>query len=81
VPDNPVTRCVVPGCAHWTRRFAAGWEWVCGTHWRLVDSELKALRVRIGRKYGRQGRRYWRFENLVWRRMKRQAIERAVGIG
>ena len=36
--------------------------------WRLVDIERRAAR------------RWWAAENLIWRKMKRQAIERAAGL-
>lgn len=69
-------------------------EWICGEHWRLVDQRLKRLRTAIRRraerlKTGAEYRRGWVHPRLVnalgsqrriWRKMKRQAIERAMGI-
>lgn len=66
-------RCCVPFCRRTTRN-DRGWdEWLCAAHWKLVDTDIKALRRRARRK-GRQ-----RLDNMLWRRAKRQAIERALG--
>ena len=73
----PRIGCAVPFCRRGSRTFQPGWEFLCATHWRLVDRELKRLRTRV--KRSRRGDRYARFEALIWRRMKQQAIERAAG--
>lgn len=85
------TPCCVPFC----RRSTAGrWKgFICGPHWRLVDRDLKQLRSRLRRRFMKRGEvvtipRGWRFltdraariENGIWRRMVRQAIERATGV-
>lgn len=81
----PRTSCIVPFCRR-TSTVMPG-EWVCGEHWRLVDRGLKRVRTRLIRRWRRNGR--WdapdhavdRTLNAIWRRMKRQAIERASGVG
>jgi hypothetical protein len=66
--------CCVPFCRRTTP--AGGWaEWLCPRHWRLVDAEIKALRRRVRRK-GRH-----RLDDMLWRRAKRQAIDRALSGG
>lgn len=74
----PRLPCAVPYCRRGSTRFPPGWEFLCGIHWRLVDKALKRLRTKARRK--REGARYNRLEALIWRKMKRQAIERAAGI-
>lgn len=85
------TSCSVPFC----RRSTAGvWKgFICGPHWRLVDRDLKRLRTRVRQRYMRLGEvvtipRGWRCltdraaraDNGIWRRMVRQAAERAAGL-
>lgn len=90
----PLSRCCVPFCTHTSRTFAPGHEWVCRDHWRLIDPELKRLRTRMVKRYVREGRvekgagvyncqrhSAWLTLGGWWRRAKRQAIERAAGIG
>jgi hypothetical protein len=48
-----------------------GLEIICPKHYRLVDRGLKRLR----RQATRAGK--WGLVHLCWRRMRRQAIERA----
>ena len=83
-------QCCVPFCRR-TRAYdrpadavegARPTEWICGDHWLLVD---KAKRRVWGRIRGR-----WRrfgppaaanaIEDRLWARLKREAIERAMGI-
>ena len=66
-------RCIVPFC---TRTTGANHheEWICPGHWRLTDSQLR--------------RRFFLFNRRnrpdlaarMWERLKKQAIERAMGI-
>jgi hypothetical protein len=69
-------------------------EMICGKHYRLVDSKLKKLRARIkarNRRNLKPGRirsvlinlrilRAHETDDQIWLRMKKQAIERAMGI-
>ena len=72
--------CLVPGCRH-TRGdrkgdpILPGMEWICAEHWRLVPRPLKAIRTRARRK-GKGGAVLAR----LWRRIRREAIERAMGL-
>lgn len=79
-PRFPRRGCAVPGCRRTSELFRN--EWLCADHWRLVDRSLKTYRTRHLRKLSRAGyaTRWRRAENLIWRRMKRQAIERAAGL-
>lgn len=77
--------CEVPFCGRTTpaRRLAEKGhdEWICGTHWRLVDPTLKALKRRVERKLVCQGDAApprlrviaWR----IWQEAKQQAIGNA----
>lgn len=73
----PRTSCIVPFCPRTSTLFPN--EWACGDHWRLVDRSLKAFRTRHLKHLERTAsrRRWSTAEALIWRRMKRQAIERA----
>lgn len=79
--------CEVPFC----RRTSTRWpdEWLCCDHWRLVDRSLKLYRTRRLKQLRQRAEqtlewkdwmRLRRASHLIWRRMKRQAIERALGI-
>lgn len=88
------TSCMVPGCRRHTARYGnSDVEWLCVDHWRLVDPALKRFRTKLVRRYIRKGELtqeplYWRAHSRrarrmltsIWRRMKRQAIERAAGL-
>lgn len=43
-PVYPLSRCCVPFCRRWSKRFET--EWLCGEHWRLVDRGLKRFRTK-----------------------------------
>lgn len=79
--------CLVPFCGRTSARRWA--EWLCGDHYRLVDGDLKRLRIRNRRRWtaivasdGAPSRRLRceTIERAIWSRMKRQAIERAAGL-
>lgn len=72
----PRVPCLVPGCGCGATCYPPepGLEIICPKHYRLVDRALKALR-RKSNRYGRG-----RLTDLCWRKMRRQAIERAMGI-
>lgn len=88
-PRYPRTSCCVPFCRRTSTLFRD--EWVCGEHWRLVDRSLKRLRSTLRRRWVKRWRAaqyrrrvdlniaWRRVEAAIWRRMKRQAIERAAG--
>jgi len=77
---------VVPFCRRTSTLFRG--EWVCVEHWRMVDPALRRLRGRLVRRWRRLGwldepgrwRAVERAYEGWWRRVKRQAIERAAGI-
>lgn len=83
---SPRIRCVVPHCRRTAKRKEEymGYEVriICARHWSLVDrrrrrlyAKLRKLSKRIG--WTDQMTKLWRAN---WRRMEKQAIERAVGI-
>lgn len=69
----PRIPCVVPFCRCGATCYPPGYEIICPKHYRLVDRGLKALR----RKARRRGKE--RLDDMLWQRIKRQAIERASG--
>jgi hypothetical protein len=74
--------CVVPGCRRTIARAKLDPkhdQYLCQPHFSLVDKALKRLRGRVLRKYG-AGNYAHRLDCRIWRRMVRQAIERAAGI-
>lgn len=77
-PRYPRTGCVVPFCRRTSTLFPS--EWICGDHWRLVDRSLKMFRTKRLKAAQRNRKRWERLERATWRRMKRQAIERALGL-
>lgn len=90
----PRSTCCVFGCRRTSTKYRG--EWVCGPHYRLVDTALKRTRIRLrarhrkafaaaqraadGPAVERICSAWDRMENAVWRRMMRQATERALGI-
>ena len=74
--------CEVPFCGRTTaaRRLTEKGhdEWICGTHWRLVDPRLKALKRRVERKLACQGDkappRLRRIAWRIWEKAKAQAV-------
>lgn len=85
--------CCVPHCRRSTARFESG-EIICEKHYRLVDRKLKKRRARVRARDKRNhqpGRiitaliklrilRAAQTDAMIWERMKKQAIERAMGI-
>lgn len=92
--ERPATAripCVVPFC----RRTKAddsdgvlvdgGWlpfdEWICGAHWRLIAPRLRKRHAAAKRRLRAQrDARTARLMQWLWRRCRRQAIERAGGL-
>ncbi len=66
--------CAVPGCAR-TRKPGAHTEFICSTHWPMTDRKLRRVMFRA-RKRGEV-----ETDCMAWRKLKRQAIERAAGVG
>lgn len=84
-------RCCVPYCRRTFKRSADHddeTETMCGKHYRLADPLLRAKRSTINRRRtAALNRMNWplvdrltRISNFMWRKIKRQAIERALGI-
>jgi hypothetical protein len=77
--------CCVPFCRR-TRKNELGFsEWICGDHWREIPKPYRRTWGRLRRTLRRgyspaeipalEARRY-----RLWSRVKRAAIERAVGL-
>lgn len=87
-------RCLVPFCRH-TRGdrkgdpVRQGMEWICGEHWMPLPKVERRVYSRARRRVlarwpEREGdveyARAWHAFDRVWSRLKRLAIERALGI-
>jgi len=76
---------VVPGCAR-TRgdrkgdRITPGMEWVCHDHWQAIPRPIRSIYSRAKRRAKRLGDHWWPAANRLWSRVKREAIERGIGI-
>lgn len=73
----------MPGC----RRTFAGSdpEIICGKHYRLADKHLRQRATWLRRRYNRtrshrEAERIYRLFDANWARIRRQAIERALGL-
>jgi len=79
--------CVVPFCpgGFTVETTDSSTEAICRDHWRLVDKALKAARTRQRREaeedVDEAGPSHAAVDHHYWGRMRRQAIERAAGIG
>jgi hypothetical protein len=74
--------CCIVGCRRTFKNDRGYVEFMCGNHYRLADSTLRRLRTKVARRAKHQG---WTQHNLtiddwLWRRIKRQATERAMGL-
>ena len=72
--------CCVPFCRR-TRLNPGFNEWICGKHWAVIAKDRRRVYGRLKGRWRRFGdprdqARAWR----IWDRLKREAIERAVGI-
>jgi hypothetical protein len=70
-------QCLVPFCRRTIRRTALPPEhneWICGKHWTVTSVTWRRRRA----LFRRRGRRD--LEAMMWKRLKRQAIERAAGL-
>ncbi len=76
--------CCVPHCRR-TRGDRKGdpvsrySEWICGDHYKLVDKELKLRRRQLRRRHGDTPRGRWA-DDVMWAKIRKQAIERGLGI-
>ena len=84
-------RCSVPYCRRTYGNPDGYAEWLCGEHYRLADPSLRMRKTAYMRKLRAAERRcdpasieraerLLHIANFVWRKIKRQAIERALGI-
>jgi hypothetical protein len=80
-------RCLVPGCRRTRdlgREPTERDEWICGKHWPLVSRALRAKGAGLRRRWRRAGpkerERIAAALRWIWREMKRQATERAMGL-
>jgi hypothetical protein len=57
-------------------------EWLCQTHYGAVEIKLKHQRAALRRRNIKRldAERYVATDDRMWRRIKKQAIERAAGI-
>ena len=80
VPPDRIA-CCVPGCGRTYKREHYN-EVICGDHWRLGDRRKRSMISRVRRRGNRLGwtrgrlALFW----MLWKALKAQVIERAVGI-
>ena len=81
--------CCVPFCNRTAARlrYPDAEEIICGKHYRLASAVLRRRLTKVRRlsrriRAGDEGklRQSWHLDNELWRRIKRQAIELAVGL-
>lgn len=76
------TPCIVPHCGI-TAPHEPHLEIICRKHWRLTDARLRRRFMRMKRLIKRGDTRtekLQRLEGLLWKKLKTQALERAMGI-
>jgi len=75
--------CVVPYCRRTTVAGRPDAEWLCPKHWPTISKRRRQVWGRLRKQWRRYGpekvspARWFR----IWDRLKREAIERAGGIG
>lgn len=83
--------CCAPYCRRSHRNDEGYAEWLCGEHYGLADPVLRQRKAHYQRRQKLAERRcdpasiesaerLSRIANFLWRKIKRQAIERALGI-
>ncbi|MBM7049708.1 hypothetical protein [Rhizobium lusitanum] len=77
--------CCVPHCRRTTAKDTLPYgfnEWVCQPHYADVDIKLKRQRAALRRRNVKRidAERYVATDDRMWRRIKKQAIERAARI-
>lgn len=82
---NPARlRCIVPFCRRTAarERFPGAAEFICGIHWRATPKRYRRLLRRIKRRWdrGEKTATLLSLGDLVWTRLKRAAVEAAVGL-
>jgi len=82
-------RCCVPFCERMVKRHVSETEAICSHHWRAIPTKYRMAYHRSyrwcdGEPYRRKGPPAKRFSVVaclrLWERMKKLAIERAMGI-
>lgn len=80
MPQNaPIIVCCVPFCGRRHRNVEGYGEWCCGPHFGLTDAMARKVYKRM-LKRERPGFDGVQSRDRIWRRIKRQAVERAAGI-
>lgn len=79
--------CSIPFCGRTAARakFPQCEEIICGKHYRMASRTWRARRSRLVRFMRRsldldKTQHAWRLEDELWRRIKKQIIERVVGL-
>lgn len=76
--------CLVPFCGRTMRRTpdsGPDTEFICAKHWPAIDRRVRRLHCKIRRKRKRGAQGLEAAAQRMWDRCRRQAIERAGGIG
>jgi hypothetical protein len=86
---SPRIKCCVPCCDRTCRNDGNWLEWICPSHWRRVPKRYRRIHVRALRRMKPGLCEILRNEvpvarinvhDRIWRRVKRAAIEHAVGL-
>lgn len=77
--DEHRLSCCVPFCRRTKQNRGDEKEWICAEHWRAVPRKDRAIYARVKREAKAAGR-WTEAAARIWRRVKRIAIERGVGI-
>lgn len=75
--------CQVPGCRRTKAKGTDAYkEWLCPKHWPTVRKQRRRVLSRIHRKGNRDGwtPRLLLHERTIWHAIRREAIERALGL-
>lgn len=73
--------CCVPYCRRTYRNDEGFAEWICGDHWRAVPKDQRRAWARLRRRRRRGMPMAPERGARLWARLKRAAIEAALGIG
>lgn len=74
--------CCVPGCRRTLQSDGEFTEWICGRHWATTDKDIRKRFFLVRRRAKKLGWTPLRIDldKSYWERLKKQAIERAMGI-
>lgn len=72
--------CAVPFCRRTWKGDGWATEWICQRHWSALSRERRRAYLRQKRRWRHGDYEAFRRAAIMWRALRRQAIERAVGL-